>query len=743
MSGGGVVTFSSDCTIFLTSQITIGADTTLDGAGHTVAISGSGLVPIFNVSATVSLLNVTLANGKSGQGGALYVNPGATVLASNCTFMGNSAAGAAGYAGTAGRTNSTGSGTDGTDGTAGWYAMGGAIYNAGTLTLRNCTVSTNTCTAGAGGAGGNGGSGRFNGGKGGAGASGGFAYGGAICNQASLTIIYCNFAGNTVTGGNAGAAGAGGDGGIPGRGGTGAAGGGAYGGAVYNDKNLVVKNCTFQANTAQAGNSTDGGMLDNGNGIAGFNGGDAYGGGVCTLSWAGMTNSTFFANKAIGGHGGNGGNANYTAGNGGNGGNAVGGGVGNNGTVTLVFCTLSTGGAIGGTNGVAGSGAFGGSDGIAGVSGGGDIGSAAGYFTIVGSILHTNSSGSNAFGGIIDGGYNMSTDWSMTFDGRSFPNTDPQLGSLTAGLGPTPVMPLLSNSPARDKIPFYLFSSIDQRGVHRPINGLYDIGSYEFDTATHTAPVITMQPSNQTVAASSPATFTVSASGATPLSYQWQFNSTNIPGATSTTYTIASAQTTNQGPYRAIVTNAFGSVTSQVATLTVTNSAANSPPNITVQPTNQTVAASSPATFSVSASGATPLSYQWQFNSTNLPGATSTSYTIPSAQTNNQGPYRAIVTNAFGSATSQVATLTVTNSSAGATSAPPFSVQVAPAPGAGSSNVSLSFPAAQGYSYVTDYKTNLTAAWKPLMTNPGTGGWVTNVIPTTNGPSRFFRVRTQ
>src|SRR4051812_25436383 len=32
MSGGGVVTFSSDCTIFLTSQITIGADTTLDGA---------------------------------------------------------------------------------------------------------------------------------------------------------------------------------------------------------------------------------------------------------------------------------------------------------------------------------------------------------------------------------------------------------------------------------------------------------------------------------------------------------------------------------------------------------------------------------------------------------------------------------------------------------------------------------------------------------------------------------------
>ena len=57
-------------------------------------------------------------------------------------------------------------------------------------------------------------------------------------------------------------------------------------------------------------------------------------------------------------------------------------------------------------------------------------------------------------------------------------------------------------------------------------------------TANVVPPGITQHPQSQTVAIGQVVTFTVAASGATPLSYQWQRNDVNIPGATSDTYTI-------------------------------------------------------------------------------------------------------------------------------------------------------------------------------------------------------------
>ena len=53
-------------------------------------------------------------------------------------------------------------------------------------------------------------------------------------------------------------------------------------------------------------------------------------------------------------------------------------------------------------------------------------------------------------------------------------------------------------------------------------------------------PLITTQPASQTVAAGQMATFLVAASGAAPLSYQWQKNGTAISGATSSTYVDSS-----------------------------------------------------------------------------------------------------------------------------------------------------------------------------------------------------------
>lgn len=98
-------------------------------------------------------------------------------------------------------------------------------------------------------------------------------------------------------------------------------------------------------------------------------------------------------------------------------------------------------------------------------------------------------------------------------------------------------------------------------------------GSVTSNNATLTVklpPSITTQPANTTVKAGRTAKFTVTAAGATPLSYQWRKNGTNISGATKSSYTTpATTQADNGALYSVVVTNSIGSVTSNNATLTV------------------------------------------------------------------------------------------------------------------------------------------------------------------------------
>lgn len=103
----------------------------------------------------------------------------------------------------------------------------------------------------------------------------------------------------------------------------------------------------------------------------------------------------------------------------------------------------------------------------------------------------------------------------------------------------------------------------------------------------------------------------------------------------------------------------------------------NQAPAITDQPDNLTVNAGQPATFQVSATGTPPLSYQWRKGANNIPGATSATYTIASTQTSDAGNYQVVVSNAAGSVTSQVATLTVN-----AFNAPPNASITTPTAGA-------------------------------------------------------------
>ena len=173
------------------------------------------------------------------------------------------------------------------------------------------------------------------------------------------------------------------------------------------------------------------------------------------------------------------------------------------------------------------------------------------------------------------------------------------------------------------------------------------------------APAITTQPLNQTVTAGQTATFTVTATGTAPLSYQWRKNGANISGATSSSYATPATTTSDSGStFVVVVSNSAGSATSNAATLTV--NPAPVAPAITTQPANQAVATGQTATFTVVASGTAPLSYQWQKNGANITGATSASYTTPATTTSDSGStFKVVVSNTAGTATSNAATLTV------------------------------------------------------------------------------------
>lgn len=82
-------------------------------------------------------------------------------------------------------------------------------------------------------------------------------------------------------------------------------------------------------------------------------------------------------------------------------------------------------------------------------------------------------------------------------------------------------------------------------------------------------PQITLLPQSQAVLLGANTTLTVTAEGLSPLTYQWQRNGTDLPGANGSSLNIVAASLANAGDYRVIVRNPGGAVTSQVATVTV------------------------------------------------------------------------------------------------------------------------------------------------------------------------------
>ncbi|MGH7484344.1 MAG: IPT/TIG domain-containing protein, partial [bacterium] len=97
-----------------------------------------------------------------------------------------------------------------------------------------------------------------------------------------------------------------------------------------------------------------------------------------------------------------------------------------------------------------------------------------------------------------------------------------------------------------------------------------------------TGPAITQQPTNQQVFVGQSATFTATATGTAPLTYQWQETGVDIPGANSASYTTPPTSASDDGSvFQVNVSNSAGSLTSMPATLSV--SAAPSGPNVLTQ----------------------------------------------------------------------------------------------------------------------------------------------------------------
>jgi hypothetical protein len=151
--------------------------------------------------------------------------------------------------------------------------------------------------------------------------------------------------------------------------------------------------------------------------------------------------------------------------------------------------------------------------------------------------------------------------------------------------------------------------------------------------------------------------FTLSsrATGTATLKYKWYHNGVAISGATSRNLVISGATESDAGDYFVTVTNSAGSDTSAVATVTII-----SPPGIVAQPRDQSAALGSAVALTLEANGSAPLEYQWYHDGTAIVSGTAATLNISAVQEADAGAYFAVVSNSAGSATSSVATVSLT-----------------------------------------------------------------------------------
>ena len=197
-------------------------------------------------------------------------------------------------------------------------------------------------------------------------------------------------------------------------------------------------------------------------------------------------------------------------------------------------------------------------------------------------------------------------------------------------------------------------------------------GSTPSVTPPPVAPSITAQPASIAVTAGETASFSVTAAGTSPLSYQWQKDGANISGATSSSYTTPPTKTSDSGAsFMVNVSNAAGSISSSAATLTV--NADTTPPTVSI--TSPVSGATVSGTISITATASDNVavaSVQLQVDGANSGAADTTSpYSFSldtTTLTNANHTLTAIATDTSGNKTTSAGVpVTVANGSGSAT----------------------------------------------------------------------------
>jgi hypothetical protein len=165
------------------------------------------------------------------------------------------------------------------------------------------------------------------------------------------------------------------------------------------------------------------------------------------------------------------------------------------------------------------------------------------------------------------------------------------------------------------------------------------------------APDITVHPVSQAIQFGSAVSMDVTATGHSPITYQWRKDSTIIGGATNQAYAVASFAEANWGIYDVNVICDGNTTNSDDATLL-------SVPKILTNPLTQAVEFYDSVTLTVSATGH-GLTYQWKKGGSPITGKTASSYTLGNFIDSSRGTYTVDVTADSSTTTSTGAVLTV------------------------------------------------------------------------------------
>lgn len=237
------------------------------------------------------------------------------------------------------------------------------------------------------------------------------------------------------------------------------------------------------------------------------------------------------------------------------------------------------------------------------------------------------------------------------------------------------------------------------------------------------SPVIGTPPANAIVAVGGTASFTVTATGAEPLSYQWSKGSTSLDGQTSPTLTLNPVTVDSGGTYTVRVSNAGGFVDAS-AVLTVAPAISSQSPASIVAHVGESVR------LNVTAAGPSPLTYQWKRNGEPVPNSNVAELLFNPVTADNSGSYVVTVSSPGASAESSTMNVDIR------------SLAFAP-PVQNGDTLTLQWTAIPGRTYRINSNTTLSGGtWNSVgdVTPANTAGTIDLPIST---DARFFRIEPQ